>query len=79
LFRVTEESAPPPVTRTKRVTAKKPERERPSLFEGNPDPDETQAIPWSPRLAKTVQSDDDQPVFGRLLGRAFGQEPKEDE
>ena len=79
LFRVSDDPQPPAVTRTKRVSAKKPERERPSLFEGNPDPDETQAIPWSPRLAKTVQSDDDQPVFGRLLGRAFGQEPKEDE
>ncbi|NCX06016.1 MAG: hypothetical protein EBW68_09590, partial [Actinobacteria bacterium] len=69
----------PPVTRTKRVSAKKSERERPSLFEGNPDPDETQAIPWSPRLAKSVEPDDDQPAFGRLLGRAFGQQPKDDE
>jgi sugar phosphate isomerase/epimerase len=43
------------------------------------DPDETQAIPWSPRLAKTAEQNDDQPTFGRLLGRAFGQQPKEDE
>ena len=74
-----DDPQPPPVTRTKRVAAKKTERERPSLFEGNPDPDETQAIPWSPRLAKTVEQDDDQPTFGRLLGRAFGQQPKDDE
>ena len=79
LFRVIDDPQPPPVTRTKRVASKKTERERPSLFEGNPDPDETQAIPWSPRLAKSVQADDDQPVFGRLLGRAFGQELKDDE
>jgi hypothetical protein len=67
------------VTRTKRVSPKKTERERPSLFEGNPDPDETQAIPWSPRLAKTTQPDDEQPAFGRLLGRAFGQQSKDEE
>ena len=79
LFRVIDDPQPPPVTRTKRVSAKKPERERPSLFEGNPDPDETQAIPWSPRLAKSAEPDDDQPTFGRLLGRAFGQEPKDEE
>lgn len=45
-----------------------------------PDPDETQAIPWSPRLGSTalsddIDSDDSAPVFGRLLGRAFGQRP----
>ncbi len=79
LFRVNDDPQPPPVTRTKRVSPKKTERERPSLFEGNPDPDETQAIPWSPRLAKTTQPDDEQPAFGRLLGRAFGQQPKEEE
>jgi hypothetical protein len=78
LFRVADEPEKQPVARKKRESAKKPERERPSLFEGNPDPDETQAIPWSPRLAKTVSSDDDQPVFGRLLGRAFGHEPKDE-
>ena len=43
------------------------------------DPDETQAIPWSPRFASAAEraADDseDQPVFGRLLGRAFGQQP----
>jgi hypothetical protein len=39
------------------------------------DPDETQAIPWSPRLGRTVEYDDDEekPKFGRLLGRAFGE------
>ena len=37
------------------------------------DPDETQAIPWSPSLSKTPLADDpDAPRRGRLLGRAFG-------
>jgi len=37
------------------------------------DPDETQAVPWSPRLVRTDAADDPSgPVFGRLLGRAFG-------
>ena len=37
------------------------------------DPDETQAIPWSPRLGKGSISDEgEKPKFGRLLGRAFG-------
>ena len=37
------------------------------------DPDETQAVPWSPRLVRTETTDDPSgPVFGRLLGRAFG-------
>ena len=79
LFRISDDPQPPPATRTKRVSAKKSERERPSLFEGNPDPDETQANPWSPRIAKTETTDEDQPTFGRLLGRAFGQQPKDDE
>jgi hypothetical protein len=44
------------------------------------DPDETQAIPWSPRLGRTVEYEDgeEKPRFGRLLGRAFG-EPAEQE
>jgi hypothetical protein len=38
------------------------------------DPDETRAIPWSPRLTGSyVDDDEDQPVLGRLMGRAFGQ------
>jgi hypothetical protein len=38
------------------------------------DPDETQAIPWSPSLSKTPLADDpDAPRRGRLLGRAFGE------
>ena len=43
------------------------------------DPDETQAIPWSPRLVSSDESvdDNDQPVFGRLLGRAFGKKVDE--
>lgn len=39
------------------------------------DPDETQAIPWSPRLVTSADDDaqdEDQPTYGRLLGRAFG-------
>lgn len=38
------------------------------------DPDETQAIPWSPRLVAVDDNDEDeeQPTYGRLLGRAFG-------
>ena len=36
------------------------------------DPDETRAIPWSPRLVAPVD-DDDAPQMGRLLGRAFRQ------
>lgn len=79
LFRIVEEEQEQPASRKKRAVAKKPARERPSLFEGNPDPDETQAIPWSPRLVKTELTDDDQPTFGRLLGRAFGQPSKNDE
>jgi len=44
------------------------------------DPDETQAIPWSPRLGRTVEYEDgeEKPRLGRLLGRAFG-EPVEEE
>lgn len=43
------------------------------------DPDETKAIPWSPRLVSSTESDDDeeQPVYGRLLGRAFGKKNTE--
>ena len=41
---------------------------------GEIDPDETQALPWSPRLGKGSITDDGtpKPTFGRLLGRAFG-------
>jgi hypothetical protein len=44
------------------------------------DPDETQAIPWSPRLGRTVEYEDgeEKPRYGRLLGRAFGEQPEED-
>jgi len=47
------------------------------------DLDETRAIPWSPRLASTASTPDnpeeeEQPVFGRLLGRAFGQRAPEE-
>lgn len=45
------------------------------------DPDETRAIPWSPRLSSSVrdEDDEDQPVMGRLLGRAFGQRRNDDQ
>ena len=36
------------------------------------DPDETRAVPWSPRLVRGEPDDPSGPVFGRLLGRAFG-------
>lgn len=47
------------------------------------DLDETRAIPWSPRLASTATTPDEAeegepPVFGRLLGRAFGQRAPEE-
>lgn len=43
------------------------------------DPDETKAIPWSPRLMSSSDDDDieEQPVYGRLLGRAFGKKTSE--
>ena len=53
----------------------------PTLF----DPDETQAIPWSPRLGDSLEladddvADQDAPKFGRLLGRAFGHKPSGEE
>ena len=38
------------------------------------DPDETQAMPWSPRLGRPAPDDGQpKPRFGRLLGRAFGE------
>ena len=44
------------------------------------DPDETRAIPWSPRLTGSYSEDeDDQPVLGRLMGRAFGQRKADEE
>jgi hypothetical protein len=47
------------------------------------DPDETRAIPWSPRLASASTTADEAeegeaPVFGRLLGRAVGQRAPEE-
>jgi hypothetical protein len=46
-----------------------------------PDPDETRAIPWSPRLSGSYEEDDEQdaPVLGHLMGRAFGQRREEDQ
>jgi hypothetical protein len=45
------------------------------------DPDETRAIPWSPRLSGSYEEDEDQdaPVLGRLMGRAFGQRRDEEQ
>ena len=53
----------------------------PELETSSFDPDETRAIPWSPRLtgAYTEDNEEDQPVMGRLLGRAFGQRRGVDE
>ena len=89
LFRVDEEKILEKKPKSKRVGSKKEQSESPSLFEPvaekikevveaptPTDPDETQAIPWLPRLAEeSVEdaNDDESPVFGRLLGRAFGQ------
>lgn len=44
------------------------------------DPDETRAIPWSPRLSGAYEEDEDQdaPILGRLMGRAFGQRRDEE-
>ena len=44
------------------------------------DPDETRAIPWSPRLSGAHEEDEDQdaPILGRLMGRAFGQRRDEE-
>ena len=93
LFRIEEDVPAKRPPRVKRVVTEKVVRERPSLFENNPtpgpepkiaeviaDPDETQAIPWSPRFASATERSEenvDQPVFGRLLGRAFGQQHKD--
>ena len=103
LFRIEEDSPTVRKPRVRKVAIEKTIRERPSLFENNPepivapdelsivaeatvadvvsDPDETQAIPWSPRFAtaaeRAAESDSEQPTFGRLLGRAFGQHNKE--
>lgn len=91
LFRVEDEKVSDAKPKTKRVPKKEPS-ESPSLFESPAveheevvkavvapvDPDETQAIPWLPRLASESPEvadadEEDAPVFGRLLGRAFGQ------
>jgi hypothetical protein len=48
-----------------------PEAEAPAA---TVDPDETQAMPWSPRLGRGAPDDGQpKPRFGRLLGRAFGE------
>ncbi|MFM8554318.1 MAG: hypothetical protein ACKOBO_06890 [Acidimicrobiales bacterium] len=44
------------------------------------DPDETQAMPWSPRLGRNAPDDGQpRPRFGRLLGRAFGEPSPDDD
>jgi hypothetical protein len=43
------------------------------------DPDETRAVPWSPRLVPAEPDDPSGPVFGRLLGRAFGARSRDDD
>ena len=80
LFKALAEEVAAQESGTKRKSKKRAEPapvvEPPTLFEAPVDADETQAIPWSPRLAPSVADDeanDEAPVFGRLLGRAFGQ------
>ena len=52
----------------------------PSTTEDAADPDETQAMPWSPRLASQGNTAGIlRPQFGRLLGRAFGDAPADDD
>ncbi len=90
LFKALAEEVAANDSRPKKRSPRKPKVESvvveteaiPTLF----DPDETQAIPWSPRLGATVVVDDvvdvdgkDAPRFGRLLGRAFGQRPTSEE
>lgn len=86
LFKALAEEVAAQESGTKRKSKKRaepaPVAEAPTLFEAPVDVDETQAIPWSPRLAPTVADDepsDDAPVFGRLLGRAFGQKNSQNE
>ena len=70
----------------KAVSAESEHEQEPTLFESPVDPDETQAISWSPAIVKsnTAENNDasvdthddgelehDSPVFGRLMGRAF--------
>ncbi len=84
-----------PTSKSDTAAKRAPKREKkddgPSLFETIEaeleeiekakviDPDETQAIPWSPRLVSSDEPTDeeDQPVYGRLLGRAFGKKNPE--
>ena len=50
-----------------------PSNDEPTLFE---DPDETRAIAWSPATTQLDEDHDEpreEPVMGRLLGRAFRQ------
>ena len=75
----------------KRAPKREKKEDGPSLFETieaeleeiekakEIDPDETQAIPWSPRLVTSddAEGEEEQPVFGRLLGRAFGKKNPE--
>ena len=86
LFKALAEEVAAQETGTKRKSRKRseptPAVEAPTLFEPPVDADETQAIPWSPRLAPTLADDapaEDAPVFGRLLGRAFGQKNSQSE
>lgn len=92
LFRVDDEKVVESKPKTRKSVSKKEATVSPSLFEppaevvetaveeasSAVDPDETQAIPWLPRLAAETSDaaeevNSEAPVFGRLLGRAFGQ------
>lgn len=89
LFKALAEEVAANENRPKKRGPKKPKEpvvsveveEIPTLF----DPDETQAIPWSPRLGAALEvaddemSDEEVSRFGRLLGRAFGQKTSDEE
>lgn len=67
------QSAPEPAAAVEHETDDVSELVYESDVSAEIDPDETQAVPWSPRLVRTDAADDPSgPVFGRLLGRAFG-------
>lgn len=89
LFKALAEEVAAIETKPKRAPSKKVVHESPQVLpQPTPtlfDPNETQAIPWSPRIAAEVhaidenESEEESPVFGRLLGRAFGKKFNERE
>lgn len=90
LFKALAEEVAAQESQPKKRAARKPKQAPVVAVEPEPiptlfDPDETQAIPWSPRLGASLDvadddmDDEDAPRFGRLLGRAFGQKPMSDD